>query len=89
VVILDRRSISPDANNGNLDLLVVEIKFTRLESENIAAATALHMSTSKPIQILSESISANPTRISEIPQFNDPLFLTSSSVKAIIGKDKR
>ena len=47
------------------------------------------MSTSKPIQILSESISANPTRISEIPQFNDPLFLTSSSVKAIIGKDKK
>ena len=37
---------------------------------------------------LSELISANPTRVSEIPQFKYPLLLTSSRVKAITGNDK-
>jgi hypothetical protein len=81
-VILESMSTSSPASIGNLDLLVVGINSTLFGSAKMAVATALHISTSKPIQFLSSSMFAKPIRGSETPQIKYPLSLTSSSTEA-------
>ena len=85
VVTLESKSTSPPARTGNLDLLVVVIYSTLSGSENIADDTALHTSTSKPLQLPSVSTFEKPINGSETPHLRYPLSLTSSSTKALIG----
>ena len=50
VVFLDKISISPEVRAVNLSLALSGVNFTLFASPNTAAATALHTSTSTPVQ---------------------------------------
>ena len=49
VVFLDKISISPDVNAVNLSLALSGVNLTLFASPSVAAATALHTSTSTPV----------------------------------------
>ena len=60
VVFLDRISISPDVKAVNLSLALNGVNFTLPASPSTAAATALHTSTSTPVQFPDASALENP-----------------------------
>ena len=61
-MFLDRISISLDVNAVNLSLALCGVNLTLLESPSTAAATALHTSTSTPVQFPAASALENPGR---------------------------
>ena len=61
VVFLDKMSISPDIKAVNLSLALSGVYLTLLASPSIAA-TALHTSTSTPVQFPAASALENPGR---------------------------
>ena len=62
VVLRARTSISPDVNAVNLSLALKGKNLTFPESPRVAAATALHRSTSTPVQFPDASALENPGR---------------------------
>jgi len=62
VVFLDRISISPDVKAVNLSLALNGVNFTLPASPRTAAATALHTSTSTPVQFPAASALEKPGR---------------------------
>ena len=59
-MFLDRISISLDVNAVNLSLALSGVNLTLLESPRTAAATALHTSTSTPVQLPDASAFEKP-----------------------------
>jgi hypothetical protein len=68
VVFLDKISISPEVKAVNLSLALRGVNLTLLASPNTAAATALHTSTSTPVQFPDASAGENPGRPCENPK---------------------
>ena len=62
VVFLDKTSISPDVSAVNLSFALNGKNLTFPESPSVAAATALHRSTSTPVQFPDASALENPGR---------------------------
>ena len=62
VVFLDKISISPEVRAVNLSLALSGVNLTLLASPSTAAATALHTSTSIPVQFPDTSAFENPGR---------------------------
>ena len=62
VVFLDKTSISPDVKAVNLSFALSGVNLTLLASPSTAAATALHTSTSTPVQFPAASALENPGR---------------------------
>ena len=62
VVFLDKISISPDIRAVNLSLALSGVNLTLLASPRTAAATALHTSTSTPVQFPAASVLEKPGR---------------------------
>ena len=62
VVFLDKISISPEVKAVNLSLALKGVYLTLLASPRTAAATALHTSTSTPVQFPEASALENPGR---------------------------
>ena len=62
VVFLDKISISFDVKAVNLSLALNGVNLTLLASPSTAAATALHTSTSTPVQFPAASALENPGR---------------------------
>ena len=74
VVFLDKISISPAVNAVNLSLALRGVNLTLFASPNTAAATALHTSTSTPVQFPDASALENPGRPCETPHLTKPFF---------------
>ena len=62
VVFLDKISISLEVKAVNLSLALSGVNLTLFASPNTAAATALHTSTSTPVQFPAASALENPGR---------------------------
>ena len=62
VVFLDKISISPDVRAVNLSFALSGVNLTLPASPRTAAATALHTSTSTPVQFPDASALENPGR---------------------------
>ena len=62
VVFLDKISISFDVKAVNLSLALSGVNLTLFASPSTAAATALHTSTSTPVQFPDASALENPGR---------------------------
>jgi len=62
VVFLDKMSISPAVKAVNLSLALNGVNLTLPESPSTAAATALHTSTSTPVQFPDASALEKPGR---------------------------
>ena len=62
VVFLDKTSISPEVSAVNLSLALSGVNLTLFASPSTAAATALHTSTSTPVQFPAASALENPGR---------------------------
>ena len=60
VVFLDKTSISPDVKAVNLSFALSGVNLTLFASPNTAAATALHTSTSTPVQLPDASAFEKP-----------------------------
>ena len=60
VVFLDKISISPEVRAVNLSLALSGVNLTLFASPSTAAATALHTSTSTPVQFPAASAFENP-----------------------------
>ena len=67
VVLRASTSISPEVNAVNLSFALSGVNLTLLESPSTAAATALHTSTSTPVQFPAASALENPGRPCETP----------------------
>ena len=80
VVFLERMSISPDVNAVNLSFALNGVYLTLSASPNTAAATALHTSTSIPVQFPDASAFENPGSPCETPHFTKPAFFVLSKV---------
>ena len=63
-MFLDKISISPEVKAVNLSLALNGVNLTLLESPSTAAATALHTSTSTPVQFPAASALENPGTVS-------------------------
>ena len=74
VVFLERISISPDVRAVNLSFALNGKNLTFPESPSVAAATALHKSTSTPVQFPDASALENPGRPCETPHLTKPIF---------------
>ena len=80
VVLRASTSISPDVNAVNLSFALNGVYLTLSASPNTAAATALHTSTSIPVQLPDSSAFENPGSPCETPHFTKPAFLVFSKV---------
>ena len=74
VVFLESISISPDVSAVNLSLALNGVNLTLFASPNTAAATALHTSTSTPVQFPDASAFENPGRPCETRHLTKPFF---------------
>ena len=74
VVFLANISISPDVSAVNLSFALNGVYLTLSASPNTAAATALHTSTSIPVQFPDASALENPGRPCETPHLTNPFF---------------
>ena len=74
VVFLDKISISPEVKAVNLSLALSGVNLTLFASPRTAAATALHTSTSTPVQFPAASALENPGRPCETPHLTNPFF---------------
>ena len=85
----DRTSILPSIKYENLVLPSTTTNSTIVMSPNIAEATALQMSTSKPLHSSpvssSHPFSENPVKSILVPQVTTPLSKTLSSVLPYVG----
>jgi hypothetical protein len=75
-VFLDRTSISPDVNAVNLSFALKGKYLTLSASPSVAAATALHTSTSIPDQFPDASAFENPGSPCETPHLTKPAFFS-------------
>ena len=80
VVFRESTSISPDVNAVNLSFALNGVYLTLSASPSTAAATALHTSTSIPVQFPDASAFENPGSPCETPHFTKPAFLVLSKV---------
>jgi hypothetical protein len=80
VVLRASISISPDVNAVNLSFALNGVYLTLSASPNTAAATALHTSTSRPVQFPDASAFEKPGKPCETPHFTKPAFLVLSKV---------
>ena len=74
VVFLDKISISPEVKAVNLSLALSGVYLTLLASPSTAAATALHTSTSTPVQFPAATAFENPGRPWDTPHLTKPLL---------------
>ncbi|MNX82557.1 hypothetical protein D3C86_1142910 [compost metagenome] len=79
VVLRDSMSISPDCKAVNLACAVNTLPLTLEASPNMAAATARHMSTSRPVHSPLLSNTEKPGMPAK-PHCKKPFFLTASNV---------
>src|ERR1700744_98308 len=83
VVLRIRTSISPEARIVGRSLALIGRDLTLFGSLKIAAAIALHSSTSRPLYTPWSSGKPKPARPGLAPQINWPRVLTLSSVAAL------
>src|ERR1700722_2080365 len=86
VVLRIRTSISPEARIVGRSLALIGRYFTLFGSLKIAAAIALHSSTSRPLYMPSSSGRPKPARPGLAPQINWPRVLTLSNVPALADR---